>query len=362
MIKNMSRKLAIVYASTDFDIKAIAEKAAAGRAEICVINPYTAMGLPIPDAKDGNQTTLGTQLTTESEFIHDAKIKKTEGAELPEGIPADAEALIGDLHPSHIDLVPNVKWIQTSYAGVERLVPRLAGREGVTLTNASGSFGEGISEYLIMYMLMLQNRMQEYLAQQAQHTWKSLPATPMISGSTVTIIGLGDLGGTLARKMKALGATVRGVKRTASAKAEYIDELFTTDELDAALDGADFVALCLPDTADTQKILSRERIFALKKGAIIVNAGRGTAIDQPALVDALREERVYAGLDVTAPEPLPRDDELWNAPNVIITPHISGPGANAYATRYSVELFARNIDAYLSGRPLENVVDLQRGY
>ena len=362
MIKNMSRKLAIVYASTDFDIKAIAEKAADGRAEICVIHPYTAMGLPIPDAKDGHQTTLGTQLTTESEFIHDAKIKKTEGVDLPDGIPTDAEALIGDLHPSHIALVPNVKWIQTSYAGVERLVPKLAEREGVTLTNASGSFGEGISEYLIMYMLMLQKRMQEYLAQQAQHVWKSLPATPMVSGSTVTVIGLGDLGGTLARKLKALGATVRGVKRTSSAKPDCVDELYTTEQLDDALNGADFVALCLPDTADTQKILSRERIFALKKGAIIVNAGRGTAIDQPALIDALREGRVCAGLDVTAPEPLPSDDALWDAPNVIITPHISGPGANDFATRYCVELFARNIDAYLSGKPLENVVDLRLGY
>lgn len=358
----MSRKLAIVYASNDFDIKEIAERAAAGRAEICVINPYTAMGLPIPETVEGSQTTLGTQLTTESDFIHDAKIKKTEGADLPDGIPADAEALIGDLHPAHIALVPSVKWIQTSYAGVERIIPKLAGREGVTLTNASGSFGEGISEYLIMYMLMLQKRMQEYLAQQAQHIWKSLPVTPMISGSTVAVIGLGDLGGTLARKLKALGATVRGVKRTATAKPEYIDELYTTAQLDAALDGADFVALCLPDTADTQKILSRERIFALKDGAIIVNAGRGTAIDQPALVEALREGRVYAGLDVTAPEPLPRDDALWDAPNVIITPHISGPGANDFATRYTVDLFARNIDAYLSGKPLENTVDLELGY
>ena len=314
------RKLTVLYHSEELDIKAMMEKAAAGRAEITLINPWQP------------------------------------NVEIPEG----TEALIGDIWNENIAIPPSVKWVQTSFAGMERVIPRLG--PDMVLTNASGAFGEGISEYMLMYMLMLQNQAQQYLLLQAAHEWKPMMPTPLIHGSIVTVVGLGDLGGVLARKLKALGAVVRGVKRTASAKPDYVDELFTTDELDRALDGADFVALCLPNTAATEKILSRERIFALKKGAIIVNAGRGGAIDQDALVEALREGRVLAGLDVTTPEPLPADDPLWDAPNVIITPHISGPGASAYASKFNLALFARNIDAFLSGRPLENVVDLSLGY
>ena len=314
------KKITVLYHSEELDIKAMMETAAAGRAEITLINPW--------------------QSNVE--------------------IPADTDALIGDVWNEGIAIPPSVKWVQTSFAGIERVIPRLT--PGAVLTNASGAFGEGISEYMLMYMLMLQNRAQEYLAHQEAHEWSPMMPTPMICGSVVTVVGLGDLGGVLARKLNALGAIVRGVKRSASAKPDYVDELFTTDELDRALDGADFVALCLPNTSETEKILSRERIFVLKKGAIIVNAGRGGAIDQDALVEALREKRVLAGLDVTTPEPLPKDDPLWDAPGVIITPHISGPGASAYATKFNLALFARNIDAYLSGNPLENVVDLSLGY
>ncbi|MDR0906565.1 MAG: D-2-hydroxyacid dehydrogenase, partial [Oscillospiraceae bacterium] len=297
----MSRILAVLYSPIDIDMKAIAERAAAGRAEVRIIDPRDAAT-----------------------------------------IPADAEALIGDVRPKHISLCPNVKWVQTSFAGVERIVPEVKKIPGAVLTNASGAFGEGISEYLLMYILMLQNRARDYIASQDKREWRPLGVSPMLAGSTVAVLGLGDLGGVFARKIKALGASVRGVKRTAGAKPDYVDELYTTDELDKALDGADIVALCLPDTAATEKILSRERIFALKQGAIIVNAGRGGAIDQPALTDALKQNRVLAGLDVTTPEPLPSDDPLWTAPNVIITPHISGLGASAYATRFSAALFERN--------------------
>jgi len=316
----MSKVITVLYEPQGIDFKALAERAAAGRAEICMLPPFT------------------------------------QNVE----IPADTVALIGELRRSHISVAPNVKWVQTSFAGVESIIPAIG--DGVTLTNASGAFGEGISEYMLMYIFMLQNRAREYLALQAAHEWKPLMPTPLLCDSTVTVIGLGDLGGVLARKLKALGAKVRGVKRTASAKPDYVDELFTTDDLDRALDGTDVVALCLPNTAETNEILSRERIFALKEGAIIVNAGRGNAIDQTALVEALNANRVFAGLDVTKPEPLPADDPLWDAPNLVLTPHISGPGASAYAMRYNAELFARNIDAFLSGKPLENVVDTTRGY
>jgi phosphoglycerate dehydrogenase-like enzyme len=184
----------------------------------------------------------------------------------------------------------------------------------------------------------------------------------MIAGSRVTVIGLGDLGGAFARKMHALGASVTGVKRGKSEKPNYLAALYAAEELDLSLRGADIIALCLPSTDETAKIMSRERIFALKPGAILLNAGRGTAIDQDALIDALREKRVFAGLDVTAPEPLPPDSPLWDMENAVITPHISGFAALGQGQRFMAGLIARNLAAYLDGKPLENAVDLQRGY
>ncbi|MDR0862254.1 MAG: D-2-hydroxyacid dehydrogenase [Oscillospiraceae bacterium] len=272
-----------------------------------------------------------------------------------------AEVLLGDIHPPHIERAANLKWVQTCYAGVERLV-ELAKTRGFTLTNASGAFGEGLSEYLLLYTLAIQKQLPQYLAAQSRHEWVNLGTASSISTSTVTVVGVGDIGGAYARKMKALGATVRGVKRTASAKPDYLDELYTIDELDAALAGTDIVALCLPNTPNTAGILTRERIEALKHGAIILNIGRGGAIDQDALIDALQNKRVFAGLDVTTPEPLPKDSPLWDCENLILTPHVSGFASSPLTGTYVAALIARNITAYLDGKPLESLVDLNLGY
>jgi phosphoglycerate dehydrogenase-like enzyme len=272
------------------------------------------------------------------------------------------EAFIGHVEPRDFADIPGVKWVQTGYAGAERILPTVRER-GITLTNASGSFGDGISEFLITYALMLQKNMLSYLELYRQRGWRYLGApAKTISGSRVTVVGLGDLGGTFARKMNALGARVTGVKRTPGVKPDYLDALYTVGELDIALDGADIVALCLPNTDATVGLFTRERIFALKPGAILLNAGRGTAIDQPALIDALRQKRIFAGLDVATPEPLPSDSPLFDMDNLILTPHISGYASFLSVREYFGKLVARNLAAYLDGRELENVVDQTLGY
>jgi phosphoglycerate dehydrogenase-like enzyme len=281
----------------------------------------------------------------------------------PSEIPDGTEVLIGHVEPEHIARAPALKWVQTAYAGVERVLGCVRAREGLLLTNGSGSFGEGIAEYLLMFTLMLQKNARRYTDSARRHEWdRRFEGAPMIAGSRVAVIGLGDLGGAFARKMHALGASVAGVKRTKAEKPDYLESLYAADGLDDALRDADVVALCLPSTDETAKIMSRERIFALKPGAILLNAGRGTAIDQDALIDALREKRVFAGLDVAAPEPLPPDSPLWDMENAVITPHISGFAALARGQRFMAGLIARNLAAYLDGRPLENVVDPRLGY
>jgi len=255
-----------------------------------------------------------------------------------------------------------LRWMQSGSAGVEDYVDIFKAHGRAALTNASGAYGQGISEYLIAYTLVIMKKIQRYAFAQQRRDWRDYGIVKTIDGARVTVVGLGNLGGTFARKMHLLGAHVRGVKHFSAPKPDYLEALYPTERIDEALEGADVVALCLPSTPKTRGIMSRERIFALKQDAILLNVGRGSAVDQAALCDALRQKRIYAGLDVTVPEPLPQTDELWGFENLFLTPHISGGPSSIYAPEFIGALVLRNMEAYLEGRPLENLVDLELGY
>ena len=210
---------------------------------------------------------------------------------------------------------------------------------------------------------MLLRRMREYEEGQRQKRWKYLGKIRSVFGSTVTIVGIGNIGGNFAKRCKAMGATVRGVKRTPGEKPEYIDELYLTEELDQAIQGADVVALCLPGTNQTQHIITEKQLNAMKPGAILLNIGRGTAIDQQALCQALESGHLGgAGLDVTDPEPLPPESPLWTMGNVVLTPHISGNDSLDYTTETILDLFIENLSHYVKGEPMHNVIDRKIGY
>jgi len=276
----------------------------------------------------------------------------------------DAEVLIGPvpLDAALFSKAKKLKWVQSGSAGVEDYIDIFKNNVSATLTNASGAYGQGISEYLIAYTLVILKKLQAYVYGQQKREWRGYGIVKTIEGARVTVVGLGNLGGTFARKMHLLGAAVRGVKQFPAPKPDYLEEQFTTDRIDEALDGADIVALCLPSTPKTVGIMSRERIFAMKQDAILLNAGRGSAVDQGALVEALNAKRIFAGLDVTTPEPLPDEDPLWACENLFITPHISGGPSSILAPDFISGLIVRNMKAYLEGRPLENVVDIELGY
>jgi phosphoglycerate dehydrogenase-like enzyme len=195
------------------------------------------------------------------------------------------------------------------------------------------------------------------------HLWHSEGFVRVVEGSTVLVIGWGDIGSTFGRKMKALGCRVIGVKRRVGACPGWADGLYGMEALDELLPQADVVALSLPGNAATYHTLSRERIALLKPEAVVLNVGRGTAIDTEALADALYEGKIAgAALDVTDPEPLPEDHRLWDAPNAVITPHISGGFALPQTLEQIVELFAVNLEHYLAGEPLDNLIDMETGY
>ena len=276
----------------------------------------------------------------------------------------DCEILFGMFPPELLAQCPDLRWLQCSFAGVDRYSrPGVFARSDAVLTNASGAYGITIAEHMICVLLMMMRRMPEYQALVAQRDWKIIGDIRSIYDSNVTIVGMGDIGSNFGRRLKAMGASVCGVRRTEQPKPDWCDRVYTIDRLQEAVRDADVVALCLPGTGSTRHILNREVLDAMKQGAYIINVGRGTAVDQQALYDGLRSGKLAgAALDVADPEPLPPDHLLWDAPNLLLTPHVSGNMSLAKTCQLVIDIFLQNLGHWDKGEPLEHVVDLRQGY
>jgi len=279
---------------------------------------------------------------------------------------ARCEILFGHPHPQFLPGIMksliNLRWFQTSTAGVEKVLhEEIDLPKSVILTNSADAYGSLLSEHMLTLTLMLMRNMGVYIRQQEQHKWQRQRAVKNMRESTVCVIGLGHIGNNYARQCYNLGARVRGVVRNKRECPKYIDSLFLTSQLYEAVHDSDIIALALPETQETKGLISSDIIASLKPGAIIINVGRGSSIDQDALIKFLANGHVGgAGLDVTTPEPLPINSPLWDMPNVIITPHVShGGGATVDLILNS---FIRNLENYLNDVPLDRVVDRQRGY
>jgi len=278
---------------------------------------------------------------------------------------AECEVVFGYPDAKVLGTSKKLKWLHTQTAGVDAFLGAEANLDkDVIITNSVGAYGLSIAEHLIMVSIMLLRRMGEYSRLQVAHEWKSLGTTETLYGKLVTIVGLGDIGHNFATRCHSMGARVRGVVRTPRAEMpEGVDELFTGDELDKALDGADIVALCLPSTSETTLLFDKPRLQKLKKGAMILNVGRGTAIDQDSLIELLQSGHLGgAGLDVTTPEPLPADSPLWAMPNVIITPHVSNGVSLDLTLDLIFDKFTEYLQDYIAGKPFKKVVDRSAGY
>ena len=281
-----------------------------------------------------------------------------------DGQLAECEILFGNAKAETVHKMPNLKWVHAQTAGVESyLSAEMDLSKDIQLTNSSGAYGISIAEYMLTTTLMLLRNAGGYLSQQRNHVWKSLGNVRNLHSRSVTVVGMGDIGGRYAYLCHAMGAQVSGVVRNLRThKPEYVDKLFPTSQIDEALQDADIVALALPGTGETAGILSHKRLAGMKKGALIINIGRGSAIDQDALIGLLQSGHIGgAALDVTTPEPLPQDSPLWDMPNVIITPHISHGGSDN-TTGLVVDKFIRYLNDYINGRPFERVVDRKLGY
>ncbi|HJA94193.1 MAG TPA: D-2-hydroxyacid dehydrogenase [Candidatus Eisenbergiella merdipullorum] len=289
-------------------------------------------------------------------------------SDITEELLSDTDVILGNLDdPSQVRWAQKLKWIQLNNAGTEGYCEPGLLPEGAVLTNATGAYGLAISEHMIACLFMLRKKLNLYYADQLRREWKKEGNVGVIQGTTVLVIGLGDIGRTFARKMKALGCYTIGIRRRVSEKTApqeaAADEIHGLEDLDRLLPAADVVALSLPGNASTYHILNRERIGLLSTNAVVLNVGRGTAVDTDALSDALYAGKIAgAALDVTDPEPLPADHPLWNAPGALITPHVSGGYSLPETLAQICDIFAENLERFRKGEPLKNVVDMETGY
>lgn len=285
-----------------------------------------------------------------------------ESAQLPEldftTEPQECDVVLGEpkLIRDQLPLLSTLEWAQSIYAGVEPLVDP-AQRRDYVLTNARGVFGELMSEYVFGYLLFHEKKMLERIRTQQAKQWQR-PESGLLRGKTMGLLGVGSIGAHLAGTAKHFGLNVKGFTRKSEA-SKQVDQYYHGNDLLKFADGLDYLVCVLPRTTDTNKIVDAHVLNALPSHAIFINVGRGNAVDESALVNALNEGQLAAAiLDVFETEPLPTEHPFWTTQNLYMTFHTSAISYPEDITR----LFIENYKLYIEGKPLKYVVDFERGY
>jgi phosphoglycerate dehydrogenase-like enzyme len=278
---------------------------------------------------------------------------------------ADAAAHIADveviyawkLPPALYGKARRLRWLQAMGAGVDwALAPDL--RRRVIVTRAPGVFGSWMSEYVIGWCSWVSQRMETYRAAQRERRWIGDVMPERLRGRTLTLVGIGDIGGEIARVARAVGMRVVGVSRSGR-RVPHVDRVHRTVHLHRALSAADFVVVVVPLTPATRGLIDATALAAMRPDAWLLNIGRGAVVDDAALVAALRTRRIAGAiLDVFPSEPLPPEHPLWRLENAVITPHIAGPST----AQEIAPVFNDNLARWLSDQPLHHIVDRRKGY
>lgn len=307
-------------------------------------------------------------------------LKARKADEIPDDVWKRTEVLYTHRVLPQPEQAPNLRWIQFHWAGIDHALDApLVHRPNLQVTTLSGASAAQVAEYLVLMLLALGHHLPDLFTHQKRAEWPRDRAERFspreLRGSTVGIVGYGSIGRQVARLLQPFDVTILAAKHDAmhpldtgytpegqgDPSGDLVRRLYPYQALRAMLRECDFVVLTLPLTPQTRGLIGAEELAVLKPTAFFIDASRGGVVDAPALLAALREQKLAgAALDVFAEEPLPPDSPLWKLPNVIVTPHISGL-TPAYDER-AVTLFSENLHRYLGGLPLYNRVDLEKGY
>lgn len=280
---------------------------------------------------------------------------------------AELEASIGDIEVIFVFRPPRGVWsgakrlrlIQTIGAGVDAVLPAPDLPPRVRITNARGVHGEQMSEHAMAMMLTFAKQLPQALANQRARRWQFF--TPgALAGKTCSILGIGTIGQAVAERAKQFGMRVIGTQRQPK-PTRHTDEILPPEQIQRALQQADYLVVILPKTPQTRNLLDAEVLANLHADAVLINISRGGIVDEAAVANMLNSGRLRgAALDVFEEEPLPEFSDLWTTPNLIITPHVAGLGAD-YLDRV-LKIFADNLRRLEDGKPLTNEIDRARGY
>jgi len=299
--------------------------------------------------------------------------------ELPEDLLSDVEVLYTHHAIPEPASVPNLRWVQFHFAGVDAIVDHPLLHTDILVTTLSGASAPQLAEYALMGMLALGRRLPRMIADKAAKKWaddRFERFRPLeLRGATVGIVGYGSAGREIARLCRAFGATVLATKRDLKTPgdqgyqlrdlgdpaSDLVDRLYPPQAVASMAGLCDFLVIAAPLTPETRGIIDRQVFAALRPTAFLVDLSRGGLVDHAVLVEALQEKRLAgAVLDVYPAEPLPESSPLWEMPNVLLSPHIAGASGDYFVR--GTELFAENLRRYLSDQPLLNLYDPQRGY
>lgn len=288
-------------------------------------------------------------------LIEEAQLDQLEFATQP---AADVDIVLGEpsLIKAALESLSALSWAQSIWAGVEPLLDPAARRDYI-LTNARGVFGKLMSEYIVGYLLAHERKMFQRIEAQKNQHWEDSD-TGTLRGKIIGLLGVGSIGAEVARTAKFFGMTVRGYTISSEA-SEHVDMYYHGNDLLKFSKGLDYLVNILPNTSETRKLINADLLNSLPSHALLINVGRGSAVDESALTEALNHNRIAgAVLDVFEQEPLPKDHPFWTIPNLRMTFHTAAPSLAEDITK----LFIENYRLFNEGKPLKYQVDFERGY
>jgi phosphoglycerate dehydrogenase-like enzyme len=286
---------------------------------------------------------------------------------LPQELP-DTDIFVGySLRPQQLKLAKQLKWLHSTAAGVAQLMYPELRDSGIVVTNPSGIFSVPMAEHTMGLLVALARNFPDSVRHQdnshwgQQDLWDKPQRLTELHGQLLLIVGYGSIGRELARRAHAFDIRVWGVTRSGKGDVSYAEKIVPAAQLDEVLPQADYVVIAAPETHETAQLMNVARIAKMKRGARLINVGRGSLLDEAALLNALQSGALAgAALDVTGTEPLPADSPLWRAPNLFITPHTSAVSDRLWVRQ--ADTLVQLLERWFDGRELFNQVDFSRGY
>ena len=286
---------------------------------------------------------------------------------LPPELP-DTDIFVGySLRAEQLKHAKKLKWIHSTAAGVAQLTYPELREAGILVTNPRGVFSVPMAEHTLGLMIAMARNFPDSVRFQGKSAWgqQQLWDLPQrlseLEGKTLLIVGFGSIGEELAKRARTFDMRIWGVTRSGNGDKSLAEKIFAASDLHTVLPEADYVVIATPETAETKKLIGADQIARMKRGARLINVGRGSLLDEAPLINALEKGHLAgAALDVTATEPLPESSPLWKAPNLFITPHTSAVSDRLWERE--TELLVELLELWFRGQPMKNVVDLARGY